>query len=94
MSNSSSHELATQRLALRAALRTQRLHIAAQLDPPLPVQRDFPRSATMRFLTRQPAIIAGIVTRFAPALLGPRVAQSALMAITLGKVARAFIRAV
>lgn len=84
--------LAARRLGLRQEIHAQRLRIAQQLDPPEPLIRDYPRSATMRFLTAQPAIVAGIAAKFAPILFGPRLVRSALMAIAMGRVVRSLVR--
>jgi len=84
--------LASQRADLRSAIHAQRRRIALLIDPPEPLIREYPRSATMRFLTAQPAIVAGIAAKYAPVLFGPRLVRSALMAIALGRVVRSLLR--
>lgn len=62
--------LSTQRAALRAQLVTQRQVIAQQLDPP--GDKDYPRSATMRFLKRSTVPAATAIGGVATLLGGMR----------------------
>jgi hypothetical protein len=54
-----------QRRMLRQQLSAQRELIAQQLDPAPTVVGGYPRSATMRLLTRRPALTAGVPSRYA-----------------------------
>jgi len=85
-----SRTLDQQRLELRQQLLAQREQIARQLHPAPQGINGFPRSKTMRFLTRWKAlpigVVAGGAARFLP---GGRVVASLLTAITLAQAVRA-----
>jgi len=77
MNKDSPRELGIQRLALRRRLGVQRARIAAQIGPPPTAgTAAYPRSMTMRFLTRQPALVRRLLAEAAVALIGVRVVRS------------------
>ena len=61
-------ELEEQRTALRLQLQAQRAVIAQQLEPPYGVRGHFPRSMTLRMLTRWPGLTATLIARVAKVL--------------------------
>lgn len=67
--------LAAQRLALRAQLGVQRAQIAQTLMQPATSGGRYPRSATIRLLMRQPAL----VTKAATVLAGPHAGATVRM---------------
>lgn len=68
--------LAEQRLELRARLQAQRGQIMRQLDPATATDSDYPRSMTMRFLIRRPALAARLLAGIATLLVGARFFRS------------------
>ena len=71
---------------VREAMRAQRAVIALQLGPPDDLQPAFPRSRTMRVLTRHPMLVAGAVGRILPLFPATRLAGRLLgpLVIALG----------
>jgi len=72
MTSTTELSLVEQRRVLRQQLVAQRQVIAQQLDPSPEVVGGYPRSATMRFLTRRPALIAGVFAGLAGLLVRAR----------------------
>lgn len=64
--------LTAQRLALRLRLQAQREQIVRQLDPTPAIDSGYPRSMTMRFLIRRPALAARLLAGLATLLVGAR----------------------
>ncbi|MBX3703033.1 MAG: hypothetical protein KF822_04610 [Steroidobacteraceae bacterium] len=80
--------LAEQRLVLRLRMRAQRELIARRLGPP-PVRTDGgPRSMTMRFLTRRPGLMAGLLAGLATLVVGLRYYKSVRRALALARAVR------
>lgn len=77
-----------QRLELRQQLLAQREQIARQLQPAPQAFNGYPRSKTMRFLTRWQALPIGVVAGAARFLPGGRLAASLLAAITVVQAVR------
>lgn len=76
--------LLDQRRALRRRLQAQRQLVVSQFEP-LPIkQRYRPRSKSMRFLTQQPALAAGLLATVATLVIGVRFlrALTALLTVT------------
>ena len=80
--------LEEQRLKLRQQLLEQREQIARQLEPTPPANNGYPRSKTMRFLTRWPVVRSGVVAGAARFLTGGRLAASLVTAVTLVQAVR------
>jgi len=73
MNSSTEVSLVEQRQTLRLRLQAQRQLIAHQLGPTPEVNSGYPRSMTMRFLTRRPAALAiRLLLKFASILVGAR----------------------
>ncbi|RPH68205.1 MAG: hypothetical protein EHM83_00060 [Burkholderiales bacterium] len=88
MTKLTSCTLDEQRRELRQQLLAQREQIARQLHPaPQGINR-YPRSKTMRFLTRWKALPIGVVAGAARFLPGGRVTASLVTAITLAQAVR------
>ena len=68
--------LAERRLELRARLQAQRGQIMRQLGPATGTDNDYPRSMTMRFLIRRPALAARLLAGIATLLVGARFFRS------------------
>jgi len=68
--------LTEQRLALRQRLQAQREQIARALDPTPATGSGYPRSMTMRFLIRRPAMAAKLLAGLATLLVGARLFSS------------------
>lgn len=81
--------LPEQRLALQQRLRAQRQMIAQQLGPAPRMDTGYPRSMTMRFLTRQPALVTGLLAQAAAVLFGARYFKSLSASLALAKLVRA-----
>ena len=79
---------AEQRDELRRELLAQRERIARQLQPSPQALARYPRSRTMRFLTRWQALPIGAVAGAARVLTGWRVAATLVTAITLVQAVR------
>lgn len=73
MNSSTDVSLIEQRQTLRLRLLAQRQLIAHQLGPTPEVNSGYPRSMTMRFLTRRPAALATrLLVEFASLLVDAR----------------------
>lgn len=77
-----------QRLALRQQLLAQREQIAHQLHPAPQAGNRFPRSSTMRFLTRWQGLPIGVVAGAASLLTGRRLTASLVTVITIAQAFR------
>jgi len=64
--------LVEQRQGLRRRLQVQRQLIANQLGPTPRIDSGYPRSMTMRFLMRRPAMAAKLLAGLATLLVGAR----------------------
>ncbi len=79
-----------QRQALREQMRAQRTVIEHRLDPqPSSANPQYPRSATMRFLTRHPGLASALLGEAAAMLVGVRVLKSVGRAIAITRIVRA-----
>jgi hypothetical protein len=78
-----------QRQALRERIRAQRGLIAEQLGPP-PDAGDgsYPRSKTMRFLTRSPAMAVTVLAELAALVAGTRHAKAATAVMAISRIVR------
>jgi len=88
MTTSTARSLDEQRLELRQQLLAQREQIARQLQPTSQAINRFPRSRTMRFLTRWQALPIGVVAGAARSLPGGRLTASLITALTLVQTVR------
>ena len=88
MTTPTTRSLAEQRLELRQRLLAQREQIARQLQPASQAINRYPRSKTMRLLTRWQALPIGVVAGAARFLPGGRLVASVVTAITLAQVVR------
>lgn len=74
MNSSAPYEI--QRQSLRLRLQANRLTLAQEMSGQLPASDDrFPRSNTMRFLSRTPGIASFLVAEVAPFVLGRYLAK-------------------
>jgi hypothetical protein len=80
--------LTEQRQALRQKLLEQRLLIARQLDPAPKITNRYPRSMTMRFLTRRPALAAKVLAECAALAVSARLFGPLNTAWTLTRIIR------
>jgi hypothetical protein len=80
--------LIERRRLLRQQLTVQRQSIARQLDPIPEVRGGYPRSVTMRFLTRRPALMAGLLAGLAGVLVRARFIKSMTTALGMFRVVR------
>jgi len=80
--------LVEQRQMLRRQLQAQRQLITQQLSPTPEVNSGYPRSMTMRFLTRQPGLVTSLFGELATLLIGARFIKSIISVITLAKIVR------
>jgi hypothetical protein len=76
MSFRDSPELARQREALCAQLRAHRVVVSQQLDATKESHAAYPRSMTMRFLTRNSGGVIKLCTEAAVMLIGARLFRS------------------
>lgn len=88
MTTPTTRTLDEQRLELRQQLLAQREQIERQLQPAPQATNHYPRSRTMRFLTRWQALPTGVVVGAARFLPGGRLAASLVTAITLAQAVR------
>lgn len=88
MTSLAAKELLEQRQALRRRLFLQRLRIGHLLAP-APGANGFPRSMTMRFLTRRPAVAMRLLSEVGLLLLGPRLIRTLGSGLLLARLARA-----
>jgi len=68
--------LVEHRQMLRRQLQEQRQLIARQLGPASEVNNGYPRSMTMRFLTRRPGLATSLFVEIATLLIGARFIKS------------------
>lgn len=80
--------LSAQVLALREQLHLQRQRIALQLDADSQRRSEYPRSVTMRFLTRRPALALRLVAEVATLVLGARFVRSFSAARSVARMVR------
>lgn len=88
MTTPTSRALEAQRLELRQQLLAQREQIVRQLHPVPQATNRYPRSKTMRFLTRWRVLPIGVVAGAARFMPGGRLAASLVTAITLAQAVR------
>ena len=88
MTTPTTRSLDEQRLELRQQLLAQREQIARQLEPAPQAVNGYPRSKTMRFLTRWQALPTGALAGAARFLTGGRLAASLVTAVTLVQAVR------
>ncbi|PIQ37673.1 MAG: hypothetical protein COW59_05920 [Lysobacterales bacterium CG17_big_fil_post_rev_8_21_14_2_50_64_11] len=84
----SGESLHAQALALRQQMQVQRARIAQQLDVSAAQRSGYPRSLTMRFLVRRPAVVVHLLVELGSVLLGARVIRSLARARSLISVVR------
>jgi len=89
MSTLTASALEEQRQALRRRLLQQRQRIGYLLEPPLGGDNQFPRSMTMRLLTRRPAVTMRLASQMALLLCGPRIIRTVSGALLLARLLRA-----
>jgi hypothetical protein len=78
-----------QRQALRNRIRAQRSLIADQLGPPPQVDDGtYPRSKTMQFLTRSPAMAVTVLAELAALVAGTRHAKAATAVMAISRIVR------
>jgi hypothetical protein len=77
-----------QRAALREKIRAQRQLIADQLGPGSADNGSYPRSKTMRFLTRRPGMAVALLAELAALLVGAHYAKSMNAILALARIAR------
>ncbi len=80
--------LVEQRQALRERMRAQRQIIAKQLSPAPEFDGGYPRSKTMRFLTRRPGLAVTLLAEFAALLAGARYVKSMTAASAVARIVR------
>lgn len=88
MTSNTEQTLAEQRLALRTKLLTQRQLIEHKLGPLTEATGGYPRSMTMRFVTRQPALVAKLLVGVATLFLGVRIYGSITVAFSVARIVR------
>lgn len=93
MTSTTDVPLVEQRQALREKMQAQRQLIADKLGPAAEANGSYPRSKTMRFLTRRPGMAVALLAEFAALLLGARYAKSITAALALARIARSASRA-
>ena len=81
--------LVEQRRMLREKMRAQRQLIAEQLGPAPDANGSYPRSKTMRFLTRQSGLAVTLLAEGAALLVGARFARSMRAVTAMARIARA-----
>ena len=77
--------LEEQRLALRLRLSLQRQRLRHLLTPASSAADTFPRSMTMRLITRRPAATFRLISQVALLLLGPRLVRGLGGALLISK---------
>lgn len=88
MTDSAPASLAEQRLQIRQRMQAQRGHIAHLLAPTESINPAYPRSHTMRLITRQPVLAAQLLTPIATFLLGARLIRTLSTAALLARALR------
>jgi len=86
MTSATNISLVAQRQALREKLLAQRQLIANQLDHTTEVDNSYPRSKTMRFLTRRPALAVALLTGLAALLGGARSVKSLTAILAVARI--------
>jgi hypothetical protein len=76
------------RQALRERIRAQRSLIAEQLGPPPEADGSYPRSKTMRFLSRSPAMAVTVLAELAALIAGTRHAKAATAVMAISRIVR------
>lgn len=76
----SNASLRAQGLVLRLQMQAQRARIAERIDVSSARRSGYPRSLTMRFLARRPAVAMHLAVELGTVLLGARVIRSLLAA--------------
>lgn len=76
------------RQALRERIRAQRGLIAEQLGPPPEADGSYPRSKTMRFLSRSPAMAVTALAELAALIAGTRHAKAATAVMAISRIVR------
>ncbi|MGA6108946.1 hypothetical protein ABS648_13445 [Pseudomonas solani] len=90
MTSLAAKELLEQHQALRRRLFLQRLRIGHLLAPAT-AGNGFPRSMTMRFLTRRPAVAMRLLSEVGLLLLGPRLIRTLGSGLLLARLVRAVV---
>ncbi len=80
--------LVEQRQALRKKMRVQRERIARELSHVPAANTGYPRSKTMRFLTRQRGVAVTLLAESAALLLGARYAKSMTAVMAIARIMR------
>lgn len=75
-------------VALRQQMHLQRQRIALQLDAASRRHGEYPRSVTMRFLTRRPGMALRLVAEVATLVLGARFVRSFAAARSVARIVR------
>ncbi len=88
MTSKDEPSLVEQRQLLRQRLRAQRQLIAHQLGPGPMEHGSYPRSMTMRFLSRRPGMATRVLTELAIVLVGARFFRSITTVLTLSRLLR------
>ena len=88
MNSSTDVSLVEQRQTLRLRLLAQRQLIAHQLGPTPEDKSSYPRSKTMRFLTRRPGLATSLFGEIATLLIGARFIKSIISVMTLARIVR------
>ena len=78
-----------QRDALRKRMQLQRQVIAEKLGPPPEADTGYPRSKTMRFLTRRPGLALTVFAELMALFVGTRHAKAVTAATALSRIVRA-----
>jgi len=78
-----------QRDALRKRMQLQRQVIAEKLGPPPEMDTGYPRSKTMRFLTRRPGLAATVLAELFGLIVGAHHAKAVTAATALSRIVRA-----
>lgn len=88
MTSTTDMTLAEQRQALRQQLQAQRRLIAGQLGPAPEGNGAYPRSKTMRFLTRRSALAATLLAELVALLVGARYVKSMTAVQAMARIVR------
>lgn len=78
--------LAEQRLALRRQLQQQREQIVQRMTLMRESDSTFPRSMTMRFLLRRPALVTRLLAELAALVLGVRLLKAVTAALLMASI--------
>lgn len=88
MSPTTGISLVERRLALREKLLTQRQLIGDQLGAGHTDDQSYPRSGTMRFLTRRPALAIAVIAGLATLLGGARFLKPLTAALAVARIVK------